>query len=156
MHLFNQGIPPPRGLSPLVCREKPQENPRRTQEQSKRRRIRAEEADSRRRGGRFRAQRSSIAVGVEKGGQAEEAFALCRRGYSWIQGAEEGDSRRRGGGFKAHRSSIAVGVEKGGQAEEAFAACRRGYSSAAFYVAGTTEIGVFWSPSILPQSIYPI
>ena len=96
MHLFNQGIPPPRGLSPLVCREKPQENPRRTQEQSKRRRIRAEEADSRRRGGRFRSQRSSIAVGVEKGGQAEEAFALCRRGYSRIQGVEEGDSMRIG------------------------------------------------------------
>ena len=41
-------------------------------------------------------QRSSIVVGFEKGGQAEEAFALCRRDYSWIQGTEEGDSRRIG------------------------------------------------------------
>ena len=106
VHLFNQGIPPPRGLSPLVCREKPQENPRRTQEQSKSRRIQgAEEADSRRRGGRLRVQRSSITVGVEKGGQAEEAFALCQRGYygfkaqrRGIQGAQEFHRRRRGEG----------------------------------------------------------
>ena len=131
-------------------------NPRRTQEQSKRRWIQGvEEAESRCRGGGFKAHRRGIQ------GAEEFHHHQCRQGRTSREGLHTFPallflySRHRGGGFKGHRSSIAVGVEKGGQAEKAFAACRHGYSSAALYVAGTTEIGIFWSPSILPQSIYP-
>ena len=132
-------------FSPSQSREttrKPQENPRTEQK----------EADSRR-GGGFKAQRREIQGTEEFHRRRRREGRTSRGGLRTLPARLFLDSRRRGGGFKAHRSSIAVGVEKGGQAEEAFAACRRGYSSAAFYVAGTTKIAVFWSPSILPQSI---
>ena len=135
-------------FSPSLSREtprKPQENPRTEQKET-----------DLRRGGRFKAQRREIQVVEEFHRRRRREGRTSRGGLRTLPVRLFLDSRRRGGGLKAHRSSIAVSVEKGGQAEEAFTACRRGYSSVAFYVAGTTEIGVFWSPSILPQSIYPI